>query len=135
MAVPTTPATLISDVRTDVQNGTFRAFIATDGRASFKHFVLPNPDRIVVDITGVTSRVERNALEVKGGGISRIRIGQFRTADPRVVRIVFDVAKMETYDVRQVGKDLNERPRSVLAGSPTSKRGSLLLYGFGQSGR
>ena len=113
--VPTAAATVISDVTTEVQNGVFRAFIATDGRASFKHFVLPNPDRIVVDITGVTSRVERNALEVKGGGISRIRIGQFRTADPRVVRIVFDVAKMESYEVRQVGNNL------VLAMGPGAK--------------
>lgn len=105
-AIPTAPATTISNVRTDVQNGTFRAFVATDGRASFKHFVLPNPDRIVVDITGVTSKVERNAMDVAGGGISRIRIGQFRTSEPRVVRIVFDVAKMGPYDVRQVGNDV-----------------------------
>ncbi len=105
-AVPTNPATAITNVRTDMQNGTFRAYIAADGRVSFKHFVLPNPDRIVVDITGVTSRVERNAVDVTGGGVSRIRIGQFRTAEPRVVRIVFDVAKMGSYDVRQVGGNL-----------------------------
>lgn len=105
-AVPTTPATAISSVRTEVQNGTFRAYIATDGRASFKHFVLPNPDRIVIDITGVSSRVERNALSVNEGGVSRIRIGQFRTADPKIVRIVFDVSNMTKYDVRQVGENL-----------------------------
>lgn len=105
-SVPENPATAITAVRTDVSNGTFRAFIATDGRVSFKHFLLPNPDRIVVDITGVKSSVERNAMEVNLGGISRIRVGQFRTADPKVVRIVFDVTKMGPYDVRQVGSDL-----------------------------
>jgi type IV pilus assembly protein PilQ len=105
-SVPGNPATAITAVRTDVSNGTFRAFIATDGRVSFKHFLLPNPDRIVIDITGVKSSVERNAMEVNIGGISRIRVGQFRTADPKVVRIVFDVTKMGPYDVRQVGSDL-----------------------------
>ncbi len=105
-AVPSNAASNISAIRTEVKGGTFRAFVATDGRASFKHFVLTNPDRIVVDITGVTSRVDRNSIDVAGGGISRIRIGQFRTADPRVVRIVFDVNKMGPYDVRQVGNDL-----------------------------
>lgn len=105
-SVPGNPATAITAVRTDVSNGTFRAFIATDGRVSFKHFLLPNPDRIVIDITGVKSSVERNAMEVNLGGISRIRVGQFRTADPKVVRIVFDVTKMGPYDVRQVGSDL-----------------------------
>ena len=104
--VPENPATAITAVRTDVSNGTFRAFIAADGRVSFKHFLLPNPDRIVIDITGVKSSVERNAMEVNLGGISRIRVGQFRTADPKVVRIVFDVTKMGPYDVRQVGSDL-----------------------------
>ena len=105
-AVPSNAASNISAIRTEVKGGTFRAFVATDGRASFKHFVLTSPDRIVVDITGVTSRVDRNSIDVAGGGISRIRIGQFRTADPRVVRIVFDVNKMGPYDVRQVGNDL-----------------------------
>ena len=104
--IPANPATAITAVRTDVSNGTFRAFIAADGRVSFKHFLLPNPDRIVIDITGVKSSVERNAMEVNLGGISRIRVGQFRTADPKVVRIVFDVTKMGPYDVRQVGSDL-----------------------------
>lgn len=106
VSVPENPASAITAVRTDVSNGTFRAFIATDGRVSFKHFLLPNPDRIVIDITGVKSSVERNAMEVNLGGISRIRVGQFRTADPKVVRIVFDVTKMGPYDVRQVGSDL-----------------------------
>lgn len=105
-SVPENPASAITAVRTDVNNGTFRAFISTDGRVSFKHFLLPNPDRIVIDITGVKSSVERNAMEVNSGGISRIRVGQFRTADPKVVRIVFDVTKMGPYDVRQVGSDL-----------------------------
>ncbi len=105
-AVPSTAATVISNVRTDVQGANFRAFITTDGRASFKHFVLPNPDRIVLDITGVRSTVERNAIEINNGGISRIRVGQFRTADPKVVRIVFDVAKMGPYDIRQVGNNV-----------------------------
>lgn len=103
---PATPATVITGVRTDVADGKFRAVIATDGRAPFKHFVLPDPDRIVLDVTGVRSGVERNSVEVNGGGISRIRIGQFRTADPRIVRIVFDVAKMGPYTVQQVGTDL-----------------------------
>lgn len=105
-SVPKNPATVITAVRTDVQGDTFRAFISTDGRAQITHFVLPNPDRIVVDITGVRSTVERNSFDVSTGGISRIRIGQFRTNDPRVVRVVFDVAKMGPYDVRQVGSDV-----------------------------
>ena len=104
--VPTNPATVISAVRTEVENGTFRAYIATDGRVAFKHFVLPNPDRIVIDVTGVRSGVDRSALEVNKGGVSRIRVGQFRTADPRIVRIVLDIAKLGQYDVKQSGNDL-----------------------------
>jgi type IV pilus assembly protein PilQ len=105
-SVPSSPATVITGVRTEVEDGQFRAYIATDGRAAFKHFVLPNPDRIVVDVTGVRSAVDRNAVDVKEAGVSRIRIGQFRTSDPRIVRIVFDVSKMGPYDVRQAGDQL-----------------------------
>jgi type IV pilus assembly protein PilQ len=104
--VPANPATVISGVRTEVENGTFRAFIATDGRVAFKHFVLPNPDRIVIDVTGVRSGVDRSAVEVNTGGVSRIRVGQFRTADPRIVRIVFDIDKVGQYDVKQSGNEL-----------------------------
>lgn len=102
----TSLATAISGVRTEASEGGVRAVIATDGRAPFKHFVLTDPDRIVVDVTGVRAAVDRPSFEVNEGGISRIRVGQFRTADPRIVRIVFDVAKMGPYTVRQVGNDI-----------------------------
>jgi type IV pilus assembly protein PilQ len=100
------PASVISAVRTEIRDGIVRAVVSTDGRAPFKHFVLPDPDRIVVDVTGVRNGVERPAVQVNDGGISRIRVGQFRTADPRIVRIVFDVAKMGPYTVEQVGTDI-----------------------------
>jgi type IV pilus assembly protein PilQ len=106
VAAATGPASVISAVRTEMRDGVVRAVVSTDGRAPFKHFVLPDPDRIVVDVTGVRNGVDRPSMQVNEGGISRIRVGQFRTADPRVVRIVFDVAKMGPYSVEQVGTDI-----------------------------
>jgi type IV pilus assembly protein PilQ len=118
-AAAANPATVISSLRTEVDGDQTRVVISTDGRAPFKHFVLPDPDRIVVDVTGVKSNVEKSAVDVNKGGISRIRIGQFRTAEPRIVRIVFDVASLGAYDVKQVGKDLVLTMKSS-ASTPTA---------------
>jgi type IV pilus assembly protein PilQ len=101
--VPTRAATMIERVRPEARGGALRVVVDTDGAAQFKDFVLPNPWRIVVDITGVRSNVGNRTETVAGGGVERLRVGQ---PSPNVVRIVLDAKAKVNYRVERDGQSL-----------------------------
>jgi len=63
------------------------------GDGSFRHneFVLKNPDRLVVDLLGVTNKVPEKSYPVAADPLERVRVAQFKTQPEKVVRIVFDL--------------------------------------------
>ncbi len=65
--------------------------ITADGEVTFKYFALKNPERIVIDLKGISN----NAAPPKTAGkgiISQVRTNMFR-ADPPVLRVVLDLAE------------------------------------------
>jgi type IV pilus assembly protein PilQ len=101
--VPARAATMIERVQSEVRGTALRVVVDTDGAAQFKDFVLPNPWRIVVDITGVRSNVGNKTETVTGGGVERLRVGQ---PGPNVVRIVLDAKAKVNYRVERDGQSL-----------------------------
>jgi type IV pilus assembly protein PilQ len=97
------PATLIRSVRPEAAGGAVRIVVDTDGTAQFKDFVLPNPWRIVVDITGVRSVMGNKIINVDSASVERLRVGQ---PSPSVVRIVLDTKSKVSYRVVREGAAL-----------------------------
>ena len=97
------PATLIRGVRSEAAGGAVRVVVDADGAAQYKDFVLPNPWRIVVDITGVRSTVGNKTGVVGAGSVERFRVGQ---PSPNVVRLVLDTNSKVSYRVSREGQSL-----------------------------
>lgn len=97
------PATLIRAVRSEAAEGAVRIVVDTDGSAQYKAFVLPDPWRIVIDITGVRSSFANKTTVVGAALVDRFRVGQ---PSPNVVRIVLDTKSKVPYHVVREGQSL-----------------------------
>lgn len=97
------PATVIRSVRSEASDGDVRIVVDADGVAQYKDFVLPNPWRVVVDITGVHSAFGNKTSVVGAGSVDRLRVGQ---PSSNVVRIVVDTKSKVPYKVVREGGSL-----------------------------
>jgi type IV pilus assembly protein PilQ len=97
------PATMIRGVRSEAADGAVRIVVDTDGVAQYKDFVLPDPWRIVIDITGVRSAFGNKTTVVGAALVDRFRVGQ---PSPNVVRIVLDTKSKVPYHVVREGQSL-----------------------------
>jgi len=75
----------------------------SDGPCEFESFVLDGPDRLVVDLPGVVSRLEDYKYPVGWGGVAQVRAAQHSTEPVPVTRIVFDLESPATYQIEQDG--------------------------------
>ena len=77
--------------------GKAQVVIGVDGGVSVRDFVLRNPDRIVVDITGAKLNVKRGGYDrIARGGVLDVRWAQNQT---NVVRVVLTVDGPRDYEV------------------------------------
>jgi len=77
--------------------------LETDGPVEVETLVLDTPDRLVVDLRGTVSRLERPSIPVGRGGVERVRAGQYRREPEPVSRVVFDLS--EAIDHRVVADE------------------------------
>jgi hypothetical protein len=80
-----------------------------DGRFDYTSLVLENPNRLVVDLTGVTSRLEAHQRSVGREGVSRVRAGQYRNDPAPVCRVVFDLDRTVPYHIERGDRELTIR--------------------------
>ncbi len=75
-----------------------RIVINVEGEVKFESSRVPNPDRIVLDLQDakLSSALVGKTFPVENGFLQQVRIGQYQ---PRVTRVVLDVAKIEEYSV------------------------------------
>ena len=84
-------ASFVQSVTHAMDDGLLTVTVDADGRLNYTSFKLDNPSRLVFDFNDVTNRVRRTNVDVGELGVSRIRIAQFRSASPRITRLVFDL--------------------------------------------
>lgn len=111
-STPTRAATVVNAVRHESSGDSVRIYVDTDGTAQFKDFVLNNPWRIVVDITGVRLAAGNKALSVGTALVERLRVGQ---PAANVVRLVLDTATKVPYRIERAGTQL-----VIVVGNQTS---------------
>ena len=88
----------VTAVRRWVGSNYSRIVISVEGEVKFESNRVPNPDRIVLDLTNarLSSALVGKTFPVEDGFLHQIRIGQYL---PTVTRVVLDVEKIEDYSV------------------------------------
>ncbi len=67
-------------------------------RTKYKHFLLQNPLRLVVDLFDAVAAVEKRVLTGQDKVVSRVRVGE---PDGRTTRVVFDLKQTVAYTVSE----------------------------------
>jgi type IV pilus assembly protein PilQ len=97
------PASAINAITHELLGDVLRVKLFADGRLNYTSFMLDGPKRLVFDFNGVLNAVSKAALTIEELGVSRVRVAQFRTAEPRITRVVFDLEDDVTH--RAVAED------------------------------
>ncbi len=90
-SMPSHPASAISSISHEILGDVLKVHVSADGRLNYTSFLLEGPTRLVFDFNGVLNAVPRAALNIEELGVARVRVAQFRTAEPRITRVVFDL--------------------------------------------
>lgn len=84
-----------------------RVLLSADSTIKYRYFTLDNPDRLVIDIDGITKNNALTSLTKKiptnDGFIKRIRLGQ---KDTNTIRLVFDLKRPAKANVIHKDKQL-----------------------------
>jgi type IV pilus assembly protein PilQ len=92
-------ASRIVAVTRDEVEGLLAFTVKADGRLKYRDFVIPSPDRLVVDFADVTARASVRALEVGQKPVRKVRLGQFSAESPKVARLVLDLTEPAPYRI------------------------------------
>ncbi len=68
--------------------------IRGDGEFAYSTFRLENPERFVIDLTGVVNTAGSSTIPVASDQLDQIRIGQFKPRPDPVSRVVFDLHRL-----------------------------------------
>jgi type IV pilus assembly protein PilQ len=93
----THPASAINAISHELMGEVLRVKLLADGRLNYTSFMLDAPNRLVFDFNGVLNAVSKAALTIEELGVSRVRVAQFRTAEPQITRVVFDLDEPLTH--------------------------------------
>ncbi|HEV2721868.1 MAG TPA: type IV pilus secretin PilQ, partial [Thermoanaerobaculia bacterium] len=80
--------------------------IAADGDVAYNAFNLEKPSRIVIDLNGVTDKAAKQAINVGGAVVKKIRVAQFKGGADPVTRVVLDLGEKSAYKVTKDGNGL-----------------------------
>jgi type IV pilus secretin PilQ/predicted competence protein len=100
---PAQPASAINAITHELMGEVLRVKLFADGRLNYTSFMLDAPKRLVFDFNGVLNAVSKAAVTIEELGVSRVRVAQFRTAEPRITRVVFDLDEQVSH--REVAED------------------------------
>ena len=90
-----------------------RVVLDVESQVAHRSFALPNPDRIVVDLTGAVNAVAVSNRAFETGPVSRLRVSQFRSEPNPVVRVVADLRTKQPHTVEVQDEDV-----VLVVGSP-----------------
>ncbi|HWQ35861.1 MAG TPA: type IV pilus secretin PilQ [Blastocatellia bacterium] len=94
-------AVIVRNVTVKREGDDLLATIDLDGQASFNHFTLTDPNRVVVDVRKATN-LATPLLSLGQNGIERVRTGHFQGN----VRIVFDTSSARRYQISREGSQI-----------------------------
>jgi type IV pilus assembly protein PilQ len=106
------PASQLRDVgvENNQQTSALDVVLTADGGLPYQVFELSGPDRLVVDLPGVSSAdLAGLRREVDELGLVRVRVGQFRSEPVPVARVVLDMNEPLAWAVERVSEGVRVR--------------------------
>lgn len=98
-AIPVDPASAVTALSLVPGTGSSDVLVMVSGPVQVQDFTVPSPHRIVLDLTGARLTPLTRAYDrVARGGVSNIRLSQYRSD---VVRVVLDLDRERAYEVTQ----------------------------------
>jgi type IV pilus secretin PilQ/predicted competence protein len=80
--------------------------LSGDGTMTYEPQVLERPNRLVLDLPGMVSRLATRQIPVGKGGLVRVRAGQYRAEPSPVSRVVFDLDESLPFRIDRQGSSL-----------------------------
>jgi len=80
--------------------------ISGDGEFAYSTFRLGEPERFVVDLSGVVNQSDRSAIPVGSNTVERVRVAQFKPFPSPVSRVVFDLNDHPSPDIERTPESL-----------------------------
>jgi type IV pilus assembly protein PilQ len=98
--------------------------VATSRSASYRVAVLSSPPRLVIDIDGARDTSTQKSYAADTAVLKDVRLSQFHTKDPSVVRVVADLKGNPIFDVHAMaaGVRIELRPRGMAKPAPLAKQ-------------
>ena len=93
------PRSLLSVSVDSAASGGTEVVLALDGDVTYETLVLDGPDRLVLDLQGVISRVGRYKFPVGRSGITQVRAAQHLQDPLPVTRVVIDLERPLAYRI------------------------------------
>jgi type IV pilus assembly protein PilQ len=94
------------DLSVNTEPNAVSVLLSADSGVEYEAFVLNGPDRLVVDLPGVVSRLERYSHHVEAGGVVRVRAAQHQMEPLPVTRVVFDLDRPLDYEIFNMDRGL-----------------------------
>lgn len=117
----------ISVARDEQNKNVVRATIETNGKPEYQAFVTPESNRIVVDIKGTKDEVSKKLFVVNSSNLQSIKVGQYKSTDPKVTRVVFELAKAAPYDISVDGTNIRVSVTEPVAAAATPGKAEIAL--------
>lgn len=117
----------ISVARDEQNKNVVRATIETNGKPEYQAFVTPESNRIVVDIKGTKDEVSKKLFVVNSSNLQSIKVGQYKSTDPKVTRVVFELAKAAPYDISVDGTNIRVSVTEPVATAATPGKAEIAL--------
>ena len=103
---PSTPATQLLGVHPEAGPQGARIVLSGNGQFEYQAFALENPDRLVLDLVGVSNQVGNLREAVDATPVRRIRVSQFREGPKPVSRVVLDLTAAAAFQVIETAEAL-----------------------------
>jgi type IV pilus assembly protein PilQ len=114
------PATQLQGVEVTSDNESTVVWVLGDGEFYYSTFTLDDPDRFVVDLSGVVKTAPLSTVPVGTAEVERVRVAQFKPQPDLVSRVVIDL-KQEMAPQIEPGVDgLKLTFRSRMSGLPAA---------------
>jgi len=121
-ALAKAPVGYITDVQAAPEKEDLVVRVTTSGRLVYQDFRLENPARLVIDFLNVENRIPFLNLPIETAGVRSLRVRQFNGQNPKIARMVIDLAEDRPHTEISAGDD---SVRIVFRGAAKSAAGTI----------
>jgi len=112
---------IISNITKSQQGKDLVVSLETDSALAHQEFFVDNPARLVIDFPNAENQVSFLQMPIQSQKVKKLRIRQFQSSDPKIVRLVFDLEDgFGKYEVASNEKEFQIRFRPADASAPVA---------------